>query len=59
MQVTIEELNTTRRGSPWKCGRCGDAELDVRSDGQREAKLKGFRPGRAPRSVSSATSAIK
>jgi trigger factor len=53
MQVTIEELNPTRRKLaievPLETVR---AELD-RAFGrvQREAKLKGFRPGRAPRAV--------
>ena len=53
MQVTIEELNTTRRRLAVEVPvDAVSAELD-RAFGrvQREAKLKGFRPGRAPRSV--------
>ena len=53
MQVTIEELNTTRRKLAVEVP-VDDvaAELD-RAFGrvQRQATLKGFRPGRAPRSV--------
>jgi trigger factor len=53
MQVTIEEVSTTRR----KLGvevpvEAVAAELDRAFDRvRREAKLKGFRPGRAPRAV--------
>jgi trigger factor len=53
MQVTIEEVNTTRRRLAVEVPvDAVSAELD-RAFGrvQREAKLKGFRPGRAPRSV--------
>lgn len=53
MQVTIEEVNTTRRKLAVEVPvEAVVAELD-RAFGrvQRQAKLKGFRPGRAPRGV--------
>ena len=53
MQVTIEELNTTRRKLAVEVPVDDvSAELD-RAFGrvQRQAKLKGFRPGKAPRAV--------
>jgi trigger factor len=53
MQLTIEEVNTTRRKLAVEVPvEAVAAELD-RAFGrvQREAKLKGFRPGRAPRAV--------
>ena len=53
MQVTIEELNTTRRKLAVEVPVDDvSAELD-RAYGrvQRQAKLKGFRPGKAPRAV--------
>jgi trigger factor len=53
MQVTIEEVNATRRKLAVEVSvDAVTAELD-RAFGrvQRQAKLKGFRPGRAPRAV--------
>jgi trigger factor len=53
MQVTIEEVSTTRRKLAVEVPvEAVAAELDRAFDRmRREAKLKGFRPGRAPRSV--------